>query len=186
MTRRVKCLLRTVSAALCAGSVGVGVPVLAESSRVVSVEEHWELQVAEPDLGRSAPQTTMVMSPTNDLSGKHFLFTLNHWSAPDYAPGGMEIQVWDGDAISAQTASVALKGCFIIATPLIVGPPKVRVRSREHGVNHVRSLNCRMLGRCCPPAASNCGSRLASRSARRIQPIIRRLGAASPATAPAT
>jgi hypothetical protein len=105
MTCRFKPLLWAASAALCAGTVSVGVPVLAESSRVVSVEEHWELQVAEPDLGRSAPQTTMVMSPTGDLTSKHFLFTLNHWSAPDYASGGMEIQLWDGEGTSGQTAS---------------------------------------------------------------------------------
>jgi hypothetical protein len=105
MTRRFNAWLWAASAVLCTGTVGVGVPVLAESSRVVSVEEHWELQVAEPDLGRSAPQTTMVMSPTSDLSGKHFLFTLNHWSAPDYAAGGMEIQLWDGDGSAQATAS---------------------------------------------------------------------------------
>jgi hypothetical protein len=102
MTRRMKRLVWAASAALCAGTVGLAVPALAESSRVISVEEHWELQVAEPDSGVSAPQTTMVMSPTGDVSGAHFLFTLNHQTAPNYTPGGMQVQLWDGEEISDQ------------------------------------------------------------------------------------
>jgi hypothetical protein len=38
----------------------------------------------------------MVMSPSGDLDGVHFLFTLNHANAPDYAAGGVQIQAWDG------------------------------------------------------------------------------------------
>jgi hypothetical protein len=60
------------------------------------VEEHWELKLGQPDADRSAPQTTMVMSPTDSLDGVHFLFTLNHANAPDYAAGGVQIQAWDG------------------------------------------------------------------------------------------
>ncbi len=41
-------------------------------------------------------QTTMVMSPTDNLDGVHFLFTLNHASVPDYQAGGVQIQAWDG------------------------------------------------------------------------------------------
>src|SRR5438128_151826 len=89
------------------GGAGIvaGPPAFGQSSRVISVEEHWELQLGQPDIDRSAPQTTMVMSPVGDLSGKHFLFTLNHWSAPDYAPGGMEVQLWEGDALAQENAS---------------------------------------------------------------------------------
>jgi hypothetical protein len=68
----------------------------AESNRVILVEEHWTLELGEPDPDVSAPQTTMVMSPTANLNGVHFLFTLNHAAAPDYQPGGMQVQTWDG------------------------------------------------------------------------------------------
>jgi hypothetical protein len=71
----------------------------AQSSRVVHVEEHWELCLGQPDQDRSAPQTTMVLSPNGDLDGIHFLFTLNHLTVPDYEPGGMQVQVWDGDQL---------------------------------------------------------------------------------------
>jgi hypothetical protein len=98
MTRQLRLLLSAGPAVLMAGaSILLASPALAQSTKVVSVEEHWELQLAEPDTDRSAPQTTMVMSPTADLSGTHFLFTLNHVSAPDYQPGGMQVQLWDGE-----------------------------------------------------------------------------------------
>jgi hypothetical protein len=71
----------------------------ADSPRVVRVEEHWELQVAQPDSGLSAPQTTMVMSPTDNIDGVHFLVTLNHSTVPNYAPGGVQVQLWDGDVL---------------------------------------------------------------------------------------
>jgi hypothetical protein len=83
-------------AALLSLNAAVAAPSRAESSRVVSVEEHWELRISQPDSDRSAPQTTMVMSPTNNLEGVHYLFTLNHSTVPEYAPGGMQVQVWNG------------------------------------------------------------------------------------------
>jgi hypothetical protein len=64
---------------------------------VVHIEEHWELQVAQPDDAVSAPQTTMVMSPTGDLADVHFLFILNHVNAPGFEAGGLQAQYWDGD-----------------------------------------------------------------------------------------
>jgi hypothetical protein len=102
MTRRSNPLLWAASAALCAGTVGVAVPVLADSSRVISVEEHWELHLSQPDAERSAPQTTMVMSPSADVAGVHFLFTLNHQAVPNYQAGGMQVQVWDGEELSQE------------------------------------------------------------------------------------
>jgi len=83
-------------AALLSLNAAVAAPSRAESSRVVSVEEHWELRISQPDSDRSAPQTTMVMSPTNNLEGVHYLFTLNHSTVPEYAPGGIQVQVWNG------------------------------------------------------------------------------------------
>jgi hypothetical protein len=76
-------------------------PLQAETPRVVRLEEHWELKLAQPDRDRSAPQTTMVMSPNGSLEGTHFFFTLNHCSVPDYQPGGMQVQAWAGDQLLA-------------------------------------------------------------------------------------
>jgi hypothetical protein len=66
---------------------------------VISVEEHWELKISQPESDRSAPQATMVMSPTAGLDGVHFLVELNHSSAPSYAPGGVQVQLWEGDEL---------------------------------------------------------------------------------------
>jgi len=75
-------------------------------SNIVQIEEHWELAVGEPDPQMSAPQATMVMSPQEDLGGQYFLFTLNHRSVPSYQPGGMQVQLWNGDDVSdAETCS---------------------------------------------------------------------------------
>jgi hypothetical protein len=70
-------------------------PVCGQTS-VVSVEEHWELCLGQPDPDRSAPQTTMVISPNGNIDGEHYIFTLNHSSVPTYQPGGLQVQFWDG------------------------------------------------------------------------------------------
>ncbi len=69
----------------------------ADDSDVIQIEEYWELEVGGPDANRSAPQVTMIMSPTESLDGDFFAFTVNHWSYPDYAPGGYQLQQWQGD-----------------------------------------------------------------------------------------
>jgi hypothetical protein len=81
---------------LCAAVLFSAAPAWGQSNDVVLVEEHWELRLGQPDADRSAPQTTMVMSPNGNLEGVHFLFTLNHASVPDYQAGGVQIQAWDG------------------------------------------------------------------------------------------
>lgn len=64
---------------------------------VILIEEHWELNVGGPDEARSAPQVTMTMSPSGDVENDFFIFTLNHWSYPDYAAGGVQVQRWHSE-----------------------------------------------------------------------------------------
>jgi hypothetical protein len=71
----------------------------ASAVEVVSVAEHWELQIGEPDTNRSSPQVSMTMSPTGNLEGIYFVFSLNHRSVPAYVPGGMQVQLWDGSSV---------------------------------------------------------------------------------------
>ena len=68
---------------------------------VVLIEEHWELRVGGPDSARSAPQVTMVMSPISTLNQDFFLLTLNHWTYPEYNPGGIQVQRWEGEECKA-------------------------------------------------------------------------------------
>lgn len=80
-----------------AGCFSMVAPAAAESSKVISVEEHWALHISQPDNERSAPQITMLMSPVGNVDGTHFLFTINHSTVPQYAPGGLQVQQWEGD-----------------------------------------------------------------------------------------
>jgi len=80
---------------------------LAET-QIVEIEEHWELAIGEPDAAVSAPQATMVMSPHSDLDGQYFLFTINHRNVPSYEPGGLQVQLWNGDeAVTAESWGAA-------------------------------------------------------------------------------
>lgn len=94
-TRRID--RKMFTAALCLGCYFLlgNAPCL--SLDVLRIDEHWELSVGGPDEGRSAPQVSMVMAPTGDVGCDYFVFNLNHWSYPDFAPGGLEVQRWHGD-----------------------------------------------------------------------------------------
>ena len=72
-------------------------PSSADTGSVVQVEETWELTVGEPNTSRNAPQLTMGMSPSGDFDGKFFVFLVNHRTAPNYVPGGMQVQIWNGE-----------------------------------------------------------------------------------------
>jgi hypothetical protein len=82
-------------ATLCFAVALIAAPAWGQT-HVVMVEEHWELQIGDPDPVTSAPQASMVMSPTADSEGVFFMFTLNHQNSPDYEPGGMQVQAWNG------------------------------------------------------------------------------------------
>ena len=67
------------------------------SAEIVEIEEYWSLQVQGPDINRSGPQVTVVMSPTDNLAGDYFVVTLNHWNIPDFVPGGIQTQHWSDE-----------------------------------------------------------------------------------------
>jgi hypothetical protein len=66
--------------------------------RVVRVEEDWELVVKEPDPNSVAPQVTCVISPFPHIGSWYAVFELNHQTRPQFAAGGMQLQVWMGDS----------------------------------------------------------------------------------------
>ena len=66
---------------------------------IVAIEEHWELSLGQPDTGSSSPQVSMVMSPNGHLYGQFFVFTLNHHSVPEWIPGGLQVQYWNGENV---------------------------------------------------------------------------------------
>jgi hypothetical protein len=87
--------------ALLAGIIGfwASTPMaLATGSDVVKVEEEWELVVEQPDLETVAPQVTCIISPHSHANALFAAFNVNHKSYPSWVPGGLQLQLWNGDA----------------------------------------------------------------------------------------
>lgn len=105
--QRVEKSLRWSSAAvLAAGMLLLAVkPVAADYPTIVCVEEDWELVVQLPEVNTDAPQVTSVISPGGDLFGVYASFELNHHTQPDYAAGGLQLQLWSDGFPVATSAS---------------------------------------------------------------------------------
>ncbi len=72
--------------------------VIPNSLRVIQIEEDWELSVGETDTKVTAPQVTTAISPQGDVSGLHAIFNINHQALDVFAPGGMQLQLWNGES----------------------------------------------------------------------------------------
>lgn len=68
----------------------------ADASKIVRIEEDWQLVVDIPDPDTNAPQVTCVFAPTADVDFGYAEFDVNHHSQPAYVPGGLQLQVWSG------------------------------------------------------------------------------------------
>lgn len=74
---------------------------LGQTPTVVGVEEDWELVVAAPDSYTDAPQVTCVISPLGNADSVHAALDLNHQNLPAFISGGIQLQVWNGEAAVA-------------------------------------------------------------------------------------
>jgi hypothetical protein len=93
-TRARRLVACTVLLALC-GCVGT---IQAQNpSPLVAVEEDWELVVGEPDPNSNAPQVTCVLAPYGNVDGVYAALELNHRSLPEFVPGGLQLQLWNGE-----------------------------------------------------------------------------------------
>ena len=52
--------------------------------------------IGTPNPETDGPQVTCVLSPTGNLDSHYLVLDLNHQGLPDYAPGGLQLQVWEG------------------------------------------------------------------------------------------
>lgn len=64
---------------------------------VIRVEQDWELVVASTDSNSTAPQVSCAISPDDSVAGCYATLELNHRSMPDFASGGLHLQVWNGE-----------------------------------------------------------------------------------------
>lgn len=93
--------------AACLGVLGGAGPVFAVD--VVRVEEEWELKVATPDPGSDAPQVTCLISPVGDIRSLHAVFEINQRTLPSFSPGGLQLQLWEGDSPRTHVEASATK-----------------------------------------------------------------------------
>lgn len=63
---------------------------------VTEVQEDWELIVGTPDPNSSGPQITCSIAPSAADDSLYAAFELNHRTLPQFARGGMQLQVWSG------------------------------------------------------------------------------------------
>jgi hypothetical protein len=85
---------------------GVG-QVQADDYRIMRLEEEWELVVTEPDSETAGPQVTCILAPRGVAAGRYATLELNHSTEYEFTPGGVHLQLWDGD-VHQGTRSVQL------------------------------------------------------------------------------
>ncbi|MDA0832568.1 MAG: hypothetical protein O2955_00565 [Planctomycetota bacterium] len=66
---------------------------------IIRIEEDWIVEITSPDPDESSPQIITSMSSTDELADVHAVFELNHRTLPNFADGGMEIQLWSHDEL---------------------------------------------------------------------------------------
>lgn len=66
---------------------------------IIKVEQDWMLDIADPDPAADCPQIVTVFGGADPRYYTHAVFELNHGTQPDYAEGGMQLQVWRGDVL---------------------------------------------------------------------------------------
>ncbi len=90
-------VLAVVAWAMTAGRVA------AQTGPVMRVEEDWELRLDQPASIKTAPQLETVISPFASAENLFARTTWNYREFPDFVPGGMQLQAWQGSQILAQT-----------------------------------------------------------------------------------
>jgi hypothetical protein len=64
---------------------------------IIKIEQDWMLDIAAPDPVADCPQIVTVFGPADPRYFTHAVLELNHGTQPDFAQGGMQLQVWRGD-----------------------------------------------------------------------------------------
>lgn len=94
-----------------------------DENPIVRVEEDWVLWVYQPAGILFAPQFHTVISPVGNLDSYYFQITWNYWEMPSFAPGGFQVQHWNGDNLlgtnSVGNAELSLSAEAITWTQII-------------------------------------------------------------------
>ena len=77
--------------------LGAGQPALAAGyGNVMRVEEDWYVKIGTPEPAADSPQITTVIAPAWNTSGNYSVFDLNCATQPNFASGGVQLQLWYG------------------------------------------------------------------------------------------
>ncbi len=68
-----------------------------EAVDVMRVEQDWEVVLNEPGTDIDAPQFHTVISPFGNLDSFYLQVCWNYREEPDFVPGGMQLQAWQGE-----------------------------------------------------------------------------------------
>jgi hypothetical protein len=72
-------------------------------STIVRIEEDWTLNVTSPVQGIVAPQLMTVISPRGDTNSIYAVLTINHRDLPEFAGGGLQLQIWNNKSAEKYT-----------------------------------------------------------------------------------
>ena len=72
------------------------------AQNVLRVEMDFRLNLNEPGDNLDAPQFHTVMSPFGNLDSHYIQVTWNYREKPDFLPGGVQVQSWNGDQFVAK------------------------------------------------------------------------------------
>lgn len=67
---------------------------------VIRVEEDWQLVLNEPGTNMQSPQFHTIMSPAPNLDGYYAQVLWNYLELLWYAPGGLQLQGWNGGQLT--------------------------------------------------------------------------------------
>ena len=70
------------------------------------IEEDWYVKIGTPDPDLDSPQITSVIAPSWTLSGKYVVFDMNCATQPGFVSGGVQLQLWQDDAIIQSCSNI--------------------------------------------------------------------------------
>ena len=99
--------IRTIAFQSLAVAFLVVQPSFAQSPNdIVRIEEHWELRVDTPSSCYASPQIANAFAPVKQGDVLYATLNMNHHTFNgDFAAGGLELELWNGDYLLASVRS---------------------------------------------------------------------------------
>jgi hypothetical protein len=83
-----------------------------KADSIIGVRVYWKIRLMDPDFKNGTPQIIAVVSPDGCISSpdgsinSHYaIVELNHSTLPEHYEGGVQLQVWNHDLVSAWQAA---------------------------------------------------------------------------------